>query len=48
MTISFIHYLQLSSPYLANNIYFNHSVVQVFHHTKHITEYIYYITNLNP
>ena len=47
MTISFIYYLQLSSPYLANKIYFKHSEVQVFQQIKHITEYIYYITNLN-
>ena len=47
MTILFIYHLQLSSPYLANNIYFKHSEVQVFTHNKHIAEYIYYITNLN-
>ena len=47
MTILFIYYLKLSSPYLANNIYFKHSEVQVLQDIKHITEYIYYITNLN-
>ena len=47
MTILFIYDLQLSSPYLANNIYFKHSEVQVIYHNKHITEYIYYIANLN-